>query len=117
MRAEFAFAWSKLYMAVMELATSQAPLPDRVVQVFGRHLASLNSQNLPAEGFERLSFIRASLSKLPDPVDEDATLDFAPMTLAEAAAVAEEIVSLYDEIAKAKARETIPVADEVRPRA
>ena len=116
MRAEFAFAWSKLYMAVMELATSQAPLPDRVAQVFGKHLVSLNSQNLPAEGFERLSFIRARLSKLPDPVDEDATLDIAPMTLAEAAAVAEEIVSLYDEIAKAKAQEIIHAAGEIRPR-
>jgi hypothetical protein len=116
MRAEFAFAWSKLYMAVMELATSQAPLPDRVAQVFRRHLGSLNSQNLPAEGFERLSFIRAKLSKLPDPVEDDATLDIAPMTLAEAVAVAEEIVSLYDEIAKANARENIPAADEVRHR-
>ena len=117
MRAEFAFAWSKLYMAVMELATSQAPLPDRVTQAFRRHLGSLNSQNLPAEGFDRLCFIRAKLSKLPDPVDEDVTLDIAPMTLAEAVAVAEEIVSLHDEIAKAKARETIPAAGEVRPRA
>ncbi len=114
MRAEFAFAWSKLYMAVIELATSQAPLPERVAQIFRKHLGSLNSQNLPAEGFERLSFIRAKLSKLADPVDEDVTLDIAPMTLAEAVAVAEEIVSLYDEIAKAQARETIPAAEDVR---
>ncbi len=91
-------------MAVMELATSQAPLPERVTQAFHRHLGSLNSQNFPAEGFARLNFIRGKLSKNPDPVEEDVTLDIAPMTTGEAAAVAEEIVSLYDEITKATAQ-------------
>lgn len=97
-------------MAVMELATSQAPLPDRVTQAFRRHLCSLSSQSLPAEGFERLNFIRGKLSKLPESVEEDVTLDIAPMTIGEATTVAEEIVSLYDEIAKATARDGVSLA-------
>jgi len=110
MRAEFGFAWSKLYMAVMEMATSQAPLPDRVTQAFRRHLGALNSQNLPAEGFARLIFIRGKLSRLAEGCDEDVTLDIAPITVTEAIAIAEEIVSLYDEIAKAKALDVAPIA-------
>ena len=54
MRAAFGFAWSKLYMAVMEMAASTAPLPERVSLAFLRHLGSFNSQNLTAEGYERL---------------------------------------------------------------
>lgn len=103
MRAEFGFAWSKLYMAVMEMAASNAPLPERVTLAFRRHLGSLNSQNLPAEGYERLKFIRGKLSGFSGVSEEDATLDIAPLTVAQAVAVAEEIVSLYDEIAKEKA--------------
>jgi hypothetical protein len=110
MRAEFGFAWSKLYMAVLEMAASPAPLPERVMLVFRRHLGALNSQNLPAEGYERLKFIRGKLSACSAASEEDVTLDFAPLTTAEAIAVAEEIVSLYDEIAKEKARDISPTA-------
>lgn len=109
MRAEFGFAWSKLYMAVMEMAASSAPLPERVTVAFHRHLGSLNSQNLPAEAYERLKFIRGKLSRFSGAAEEDVTLDIAPLTAAEAAQVAEEIVSLYDEIAKEKARDTLAV--------
>lgn len=109
MRAEFGFAWSKLYMAVMEMAASNAPLPDRVTLVFRRHLGALNSQNLPAEGYERLKFIRSKLSGMSGETEDDVTLDIAPLSTAVAVAVAEEIVSLYDEIAKAKARDTVAV--------
>ena len=39
-----------------------------------------------------------------DEVDEDRTIDMAPLTMQEAILVAEEIVSLFDEIAKTDAQ-------------
>ena len=48
MRTEFGYAWGKLYLAMLAMATSTAPLPQRVAEAFRTHLASLGRQNLPA---------------------------------------------------------------------
>jgi hypothetical protein len=99
MRTEFGYAWGKLYLAVLGIATSTAPLPERVVNAFRTHLRSLNSHNLPPLGYELLKAVRARLVYPSDEADDD-TLDISYLTPQDAAVVAEEIFSLYDEIAR-----------------
>lgn len=105
MRSEFGHAWGKLYLAMLAMATSSAPLPQRVAEAFRIHLASLGRQNLPSFAYERLMAIRAKLSSSPLDADDDLTLDTSALTPAAAAAIAEDIFSLYDEIARSDARD------------
>jgi hypothetical protein len=107
MRTEFGYAWGKLYLAMLAMATSTAPLPQRVAEAFRAHLASLGSQNLPALAHERLLAIRAKLSTIPSDADDDITIDPAALADRDAAAIAEEIFSLYDEIARSDARDRV----------
>lgn len=109
MRTQFGHAWGKLYLAVLSMASSTAPLPERVAVAFRQHLGSLNGQNTPPHVFERLREIRARLAHVEE-VDDDVTIDVAPMTAQEAGLIAEELVSLYDEIAKTNARDASPSA-------
>jgi hypothetical protein len=104
-RSEYAYAWSKLYLAITAMATSTAPMPERVCSAFRDHLGSLNSQNMPAFSYDRLRLVRSRLAKMSeDDMDEDKTIDMAPLSAKEAVLVAEEIVSLFDEIAKTDAQ-------------
>lgn len=105
MRTAFGFAWGNLYQAVLAMTTSTAPLPERVANAFRNHLGALNRQNTPAHVFERLRVIRARLADV-EAVDDDLTIDVAPLTTREAGMIAEEIVSLYDEIAQTNGRGT-----------
>jgi len=105
MRTEFGYAWGKLYLAMLAVATSTAPLPQRVAEAFRTHLASLGRQNLPAFAHDRLRAMRAKLSATPTDADDDLTIDPSRLTVKEAAAIAEEIFSLYDEIARSDARD------------
>ena len=107
MRTEFGYAWGKLYLAMLAMATSTAPLPQRVTEAFRTHLGSLNNQNLPTSLHERLKEVRRKLAGLPEEMDDDATVNFAPLTEADAAVIAEEIFSLYDEIARTDARSRV----------
>ena len=108
MRSEFSYAWSKLYLAIVAMATSTAPMPERVCSAFRTYLGSLNSQNLPPFGYERLRMVRSRLARMSEEdVDEDKTIDMAPLTEKEAILVAEEIVSLFDEIAKNDAQRRV----------
>ncbi|HZQ39991.1 MAG TPA: hypothetical protein VFA87_04330 [Rhizomicrobium sp.] len=107
MRTEFGYAWGKLYLAMLAMATSTAPLPQRVAEAFRTHLASLGRQNLPDFALERLTAMRARLSATPSDADDDLTIDPAALSAKEAAAIAEEIFSLYDEIARSDARDRV----------
>ena len=90
----------------MAMATSTAPMPERICSVFREHLGSLNSQNLPPFGYERLRQLRSRLAGMSaEDLEEDRTIDMAPLTAKEAVLVAQEIVSLYDEIAKTNAKQ------------
>lgn len=103
MRTEFGYAWGKLYLAMLCMATSTAPMPQRVVDAFRAHLSSLGSQNLPASMYERLAAVRARLLATPQDADEDLTFDPSAVTHKEAIAMVEEICSLYDEITRGRA--------------
>jgi hypothetical protein len=107
MRYEFGFAWGKLYLAILSMATSTAPLPQRVAEAFRTHLASLGRQNLPPFAHERLTAIRAKLAATPPDADDDLTIDPAALSARDATAIAEEIFSLYDEIARSDARDRV----------
>ena len=103
MRAEFGYAWGKLYLAILAMATSDAPLPQRVAEAFRAHLGTLSSQNLPHFAYERLKVVRRQLAGQLQDVDDDMTINIAPMTAKQAIAITEEIFSLYDEIARTDA--------------
>ena len=105
MRSEFGYAWGKLYLAMLSMATSTAPMPQRVVDAFRLHLSSLGRQNLPAFAHERLAAVRAKLLVTPQDADDDLTLDPSAVNPREAMALAEEICSLYDEVAHSDARD------------
>jgi len=105
MRSEFGYAWGKLYLAMLSMATSTAPMPQRVVDAFRLHLSSLGRQNLPAFAHERLAAVRAKLLVTPQDADDDLTLDPAAVSPKEAMAIVEEIFSLYDEVARSDARD------------
>ena len=105
MLSEFGFAWGKLYLAMLSMATSTAPMPQRVVDAFRLHLSSLGRQNLPAFAHERLAAVRAKLLVTPQDADDDLTLDPSAVSPKEAMAIAEEIFSLYDEVARSDARD------------
>jgi hypothetical protein len=105
MRTEFGYAWGKLYLAMLCMATSTAPMPQRVVDAFRMHLSSLGRQNLPASMYERLAAVRAKLLVTPQDADDDLTFDPSAVSPKEAMAIAEEICSLYDEIARSDARD------------
>ena len=70
MRTEFGYAWGKLYLAMLAMATSTAPLPQRVAEAFRTHLASLGRQNLPDFALERLTAMRAKFSTSPLDADD-----------------------------------------------
>jgi len=61
--------------------------------------------NLPASVHERLAAVRAKLLVTPQDADDDLTLDPSAVSPTEAMAIAEEIFSLYDEIARSDARD------------
>jgi hypothetical protein len=85
---------------MLAMATSTAPLPERVLQAFQTHLGSLGRDNLPPLGYERLKTLRARLGGLVDGADEGLPVAVATLTSRDAAAVVEEIFSLYDELVR-----------------
>jgi hypothetical protein len=104
MRSEYGYAWGKLYLAMRAMAISTAPLPRRVADAFRSHLLSLGPHNLPPAQHERFKLMRATLAASPDDADEDHTFEFAVLSPEQAVALADEIFSLYDEIARHTAR-------------
>lgn len=104
MRSEYGYAWGKLYLAIRAMALSTAPLPRRVADAFRNHLLSLGAHNLPPELQERFKVLRTTLAASPDDADEDHTFEFAVLSPEQAVAVADEIFSFYDEIARHTAR-------------
>jgi hypothetical protein len=106
--SEFGYAWSKLYLAIMTMATSTEPMPERVRSAYYALLIELDCQNLPPFGYERLNAVRARLAQLPEGrLANDVTVDVAPLSVREAVLVAEEIISLFDEIARTDARSRV----------
>ena len=106
MNSEFGFAWSKLYLGVLAMATSDAPMPKRVENAYRMHIKFLNSSNLSSSCFERLQHIKEKLARVPGTLqhdDEDSTLDVKTLNTRQAELIAEEIVSLFDEVAKIRA--------------
>jgi hypothetical protein len=101
------FAWSKFYLAVAELASTEGPLLDRARAAYW-HLAPLNSTNTPPQTFLRLKALREEFSRRVSVVDEDdGTITLRPLTPQQAAAIAGEIVSMFDEVAKAAGAEIL----------
>jgi hypothetical protein len=101
------FTWSKLYLAVSELGTTDSSLFNRVRAAYW-HLAPLNSTNTPPQTFERLKAVREEFGHRVRPYDEDdGTVTLSPLTSQMAVAVAAEIISMFDEVAKAAGVESV----------
>lgn len=106
----YGFAWGKLYLAVAELGMSDGNLLARVRAAYF-HLAPLNCTNTPEPTFERLKAIREEFARSTSSSDEDdGTVTLLPLTPQLAAAVASEIISMFDEVAKASGAEMISKA-------
>ena len=104
------FAWSRLYMATAELATTDGTLPDRVQAAYW-HLAPLNCTNAAPATFARLKALRAEYARRTSECDEDdGTITLLPLTPAKAAEIAAEIISMFDEVAKEIGAEKIAEA-------
>ncbi len=104
------FAWSKLYLATAELATAEGALQDRVRAAYW-HLAPLNCTNVAPATFERLRALRAEYARRTCVFDEDdGTITLQPLTAANAADIAAEIISMFDQVAKEMGAEKVAEA-------
>ena len=102
----YGFAWSKLYLATAELASTDAGLPQRVQAAYW-HLAPLNNTNVSPRTFERLKALRAEFaSRISASDEDDGTVTLLPLTSAKAATIALEIVSMFDEVAKGSGQDS-----------
>jgi hypothetical protein len=106
----YGFAWSKLYLAIAELAATEGELPDRVRAAYW-HLGPLNSTNLAPGTFQRLKAVRAEFARSVCLCDEDdGTVTLQAVTSQQAAVIATEILSMFDEVAKGAGAEKIASA-------
>lgn len=109
----FGFAWGKLYLATAELAATEGALSERVRAAYW-HLAPLNSTNVAPATFLRLKAVREEFARSTSPCDEDdGTINLQALTPQQAAIIASEIVSMFDEVAKAAGAEQAAAAQNV----
>lgn len=95
------FAWSKLFQATVDLASSDAPLVQRVQTAYS-HLATLNSTNMEPHTFARIKELREQFARGVSSCDaDDATVTLTPLSPGQASSMATEIVSIYDEVTRA----------------
>ena len=115
----YSFARSKLFLAVVELATTEGELIDRVQSAYW-HLATLNCTNTHPETFEHLKAIRQEFASRASQSDEDdGTVTLLPLTAQSAALVASEIICMFEEVAKSAGTEAVAnavanIEDEAR---
>lgn len=96
-----AYAWEKSYLAVRGMATGTTNLQSRVGNAFTASLCLLNRENVTPDIFRRVGEVRNRLTCVPAKAGEgNVAATIANMTDEEATSVAEEIVDIYDAIAK-----------------
>lgn len=96
-----AYAWEKSYLAVRGMATGGESLQARVGAAYTSNLCLLNRENVTPEMLRRLHAVRERLTCVRARAGEgDVAATIAEMQDDEALGVAEEIVDIFDAIAK-----------------
>lgn len=108
-----AYAWERSYLAVRGMATGKTNLQSRVGDAFTGSLCLLNRENVTPDVLRRVREVGNRLTCVPAKAGEgNVVATIAKMTDDEATSVAEEIVDIYDAIAKLYGRQKA-----ARPRA
>ena len=95
------YAWEKGFLAVQGMATSARTIQERVGDAYIYHLVHIREENVSPELFERIEAIGQRLTREKAIGDEGTVAaTVAKMSEADAIKIADEIVSIYDEIAR-----------------
>jgi hypothetical protein len=101
-----AYAWQKTYLAVRGMATGNGSLQQRVGEAFTSSLCLLNRENVTPDVFHRVGEVKLRLTCVPAKAGEgDVTATIATMSDDEARSIAEEIVDIFDSVAKTYGRQ------------
>jgi hypothetical protein len=101
-----AYAWEKSYLAVRGMATGIGSLQIRVGDAFISSLCLLNRENVTPDILRRVGEVRHRLTCIPAKAGEgDVVATTAKMSDEEAISIAEEIVDIFDSIAKSYGRQ------------
>lgn len=101
-----AYAWEKSYLAVRGMATGVGSLQARIGDAYSGSLCLLNRENVPLDIFRRVGEIKQRLTCVPARAGEGnvaATIEKMPDD--EAKSIAEEIVDIFDAVAKIYGRQ------------
>lgn len=101
-----AYAWEKSYLSVRGMATGVASLQARVGDAFTSSLCLLNRENVTPDIFRRVGEVKRRLTCISAKAGEgDVAATLAKMSNEEAISIAEEIVDIFDSIAKTYGRQ------------
>jgi len=101
-----AYAWEKSYLAVRGMATGVGSLQMRVGDAYIGSLCLLNRENIPPDIFRRVGEIKQRLMCVPAKAGEgNVAATIVKMPDDEAKSIAEEIVDIFDSIAKIYGRQ------------
>ncbi|MBA2589004.1 MAG: hypothetical protein H0U98_10305 [Alphaproteobacteria bacterium] len=96
-----AYAWEKSYLAVRRMATGSERLQIRIGAAFTSSLCLLNRENVTPDILRRVHAVRERLTCIPAKFGEgNVAATAALMHDDEALSIAEEIVDIFDAIAK-----------------
>lgn len=105
--ANLRYAWEKLYVAVLNMATGEDSVQSRLFDAF-LSFHTLKTEDFPEDLQERFNEIMNKLTEVKTPVGDEgivkATLN--KMSNMDARDLAEKIVSLYNEITSRNASES-----------
>lgn len=101
-----AYAWQKTYFAVRGMATGGGSLQQRIGEAFTSSLCLLNRENVTPDIFHRVGEVKLRLTCVPAKAGEgNVTATIAAMSDDEARSIAEEIVDIFDAVAKMYGRQ------------
>jgi hypothetical protein len=101
-----AYAWEKSYLAVRGMATGIGSLQTRVGDAFISSLCLLNRENVTPDILRRVGEVRHRLTCISAKAGEgDVVATTAKMSDDEAISIAEEVVDIFDSIAKSYGRQ------------
>ena len=109
-------AWERFHNATLELVRS-APIKQRLISAYRRHLSDLQEEQLPGEIREPFGQVQRSLSGVPPLRGEDAVAaSVRKMSNHDADECAALIVEIFGSISRANATLLRPAAVPLKPR-
>lgn len=97
--------WEKLHLALNFVASSEAPLQERLATVFAQDLCLIQEGDVPPALWERLTAMRAEVtSAQANGLNGAEQTSTAKLSTSDAVRWLKEIVLLYDEVCREYAR-------------